>query len=314
MSEEDDVAIRRGALPADHFTIISNAWMRDARLSWKAKGLLAYIAGHAPGHELSSEQIIAEGDDGRDAVRAGLRELEAAGYLVRRQRRGAGGLVVGTDFELTDPRDGFSVAGKPVPGPDQQERDVSAGQSSDGFSGDGESASKKNTSLEDQKKTPSSTRRGTRLPADWTPSAELIAWTRENAPSVGWPEVEKFRDYWTAQPGQKGVKLDWDATWRNWARRTPEYAGSRPPVSGKRNGMQEQAARTDLIKQATATVVASGGSADDTAAVLAELARLEAVKSGVSGELAQSPVETCLPMPYIDGEIVEPSGTGGDPQ
>lgn len=30
---------------------------------------------------------------------------------------------------------------------------------------------------------------------------------------------DEFRDYWIAQPGQKGVKTDWDATWRNWVRR-----------------------------------------------------------------------------------------------
>jgi uncharacterized protein YdaU (DUF1376 family) len=27
-----------------------------------------------------------------------------------------------------------------------------------------------------------------------------------------------FRDYWVAQPGAKGLKLDWHATFRNWAR------------------------------------------------------------------------------------------------
>ena len=31
---------------------------------------------------------------------------------------------------------------------------------------------------------------------------------------------EKFKDYWISQPGQKGVKLDWFATWRNWVRNT----------------------------------------------------------------------------------------------
>jgi uncharacterized protein YdaU (DUF1376 family) len=31
---------------------------------------------------------------------------------------------------------------------------------------------------------------------------------------------EQFKDYWVAQAGQKGVKLDWDATWRNWVRNT----------------------------------------------------------------------------------------------
>jgi hypothetical protein len=31
---------------------------------------------------------------------------------------------------------------------------------------------------------------------------------------------EQFKDYWISQPGQKGVKLDWFATWRNWVRST----------------------------------------------------------------------------------------------
>ncbi len=29
---------------------------------------------------------------------------------------------------------------------------------------------------------------------------------------------DAFRDYWQAQPGRKGVKADWFATWRNWVR------------------------------------------------------------------------------------------------
>ena len=42
-----------------------------------------------------------------------------------------------------------------------------------------------------------------------------------------WP---RFWDYWIAQPGSKGVKLDWLATWRNWCRRCSESnGGSRPP-------------------------------------------------------------------------------------
>jgi uncharacterized protein YdaU (DUF1376 family) len=31
---------------------------------------------------------------------------------------------------------------------------------------------------------------------------------------------DSFRDYWIAQPGSKGVKADWTATWRNWIRNT----------------------------------------------------------------------------------------------
>jgi hypothetical protein len=45
-------------------------------------------------------------------------------------------------------------------------------------------------------------------------------------------ELEKFRDYWAAQPGQKGVKTDWPATWRNWCRRAVETLPGKPSLGG----------------------------------------------------------------------------------
>ena len=65
--------------------------------------------------------------------------------------------------------------------------------------------------------------RGTRLPDGWQPDPALVDWTRANAPAAANSlEVDRFRDYWTAQPGAKGRKTDWAATWRNWARRCQE--------------------------------------------------------------------------------------------
>ena len=65
--------------------------------------------------------------------------------------------------------------------------------------------------------------RGARLPDGWQPDQALIAWTRANAPAAANVlELDRFRDYWTAQPGAKGRKTDWAATWRNWARRCQE--------------------------------------------------------------------------------------------
>ena len=67
--------------------------------------------------------------------------------------------------------------------------------------------------------------RGTRLPDRWQPDPALVVWTRANAPAAANAvEVDRFRDYWTAQPGAKGRKTDWAATWRNWARRCQEQA------------------------------------------------------------------------------------------
>lgn len=61
--------------------------------------------------------------------------------------------------------------------------------------------------------------RGSRLPDDFNPDLEfamsegLTAFQAER-------EAAQFRDYWMQQAGQKGVKLDWPATWRTWVRNT----------------------------------------------------------------------------------------------
>jgi hypothetical protein len=36
----------------------------------------------------------------------------------------------------------------------------------------------------------------------------------------------RFTDHWNAQPGQRGVKLDWLATWRNWVRNERREKGN----------------------------------------------------------------------------------------
>jgi len=91
------------SVPADHFTIIRNDWLRDERLSWKARGLVAYLASHRVGWSTSLDQLASVGKDGKDSVRAGLRELEAFGYLKVSRERNPDGTLAGTDFDLTDP-------------------------------------------------------------------------------------------------------------------------------------------------------------------------------------------------------------------
>lgn len=59
----------------------------------------------------------------------------------------------------------------------------------------------------------------TRLPADWKPDDVGIAFCKAERPDLNAESVaDRFRDYWTAQPGAKGRKTDWPATWRNWVR------------------------------------------------------------------------------------------------
>jgi uncharacterized protein YdaU (DUF1376 family) len=64
-------------------------------------------------------------------------------------------------------------------------------------------------------------KRGSRLSSDFLFTGEWLAFCKQERPELEPVQTfEKFKDYWIAQPGQKGVKLDWDATWRNWVRST----------------------------------------------------------------------------------------------
>jgi hypothetical protein len=67
-------------------------------------------------------------------------------------------------------------------------------------------------------------RKGSRVTADHRPNIEAAV--AEGMPQhVAHQEARKFVDHFLALPGEKGVKLDWDATWRNWFRRAAEYRG-----------------------------------------------------------------------------------------
>lgn len=73
-------------------------------------------------------------------------------------------------------------------------------------------------------------KRGSRLPADWTPPLAVRDWAVRELPGFDTRrEHANFVDYWIAAPGQKGVKVDWDATWRRWMRNAAERSGWRPP-------------------------------------------------------------------------------------
>ena len=67
----------------DNFTIVSNTIVRDHRLSWKARGLLIYLLSQPDHWRASSAHLASISPEGIHAVRTGLKELEAAGYLRR---------------------------------------------------------------------------------------------------------------------------------------------------------------------------------------------------------------------------------------
>ena len=71
---------------------------------------------------------------------------------------------------------------------------------------------------------PSKANRGHRWPSDAIVPDDWILEAAEYLRVNGLPQIDlklsadTFQDYWPAQPGADGLKLDWRATWRNWVR------------------------------------------------------------------------------------------------
>lgn len=89
--------------------------------------------------------------------------------------------------------------------------------------------------------------RATRLSKD-TP---LTTVNRYFAAAAGIPEAEvdrvwaEFIDYWISVPGQRGMKLNWDATWRNRVRQITPWKGAVNgfvPRPGSREDQRERTA------------------------------------------------------------------------
>ncbi|KQX07200.1 MULTISPECIES: hypothetical protein [unclassified Leifsonia] len=94
------------------FTQIPNAWLRDIRLSRRAKGLLAELMTHRVGWHISIASLQAAGTEGRDAIRKAIAELASLGYLEVSQARGGRGRFNEVEYELSEPTGvGFSVTG-----------------------------------------------------------------------------------------------------------------------------------------------------------------------------------------------------------
>ena len=73
------------------YTVISNAAINDARLSFRARGVLVWLLAKPDDWTTSAEALATQATEGRDAVRSAMRELVDAGYIVRDKHRGPGG-------------------------------------------------------------------------------------------------------------------------------------------------------------------------------------------------------------------------------
>ena len=95
--------------------------------------------------------------------------------------------------------------------------------------------------------------RGSRISATWFLPKDWGVWaTGEGMDDLSVRrEADRFADYWRGVAGAKGVKLDWQATWRNWVRKSLADGRTARPRSDPRPGDQ-RTAKDGSIRELTA--------------------------------------------------------------
>ena len=83
-----------------NYTVMSNYHLRDTGLTLKAIGLLSKMLSLTDEWDYTTRGLAAICKEGVDAIGAALKELEARGYLVRRQIRDSKGRITDTEYTI----------------------------------------------------------------------------------------------------------------------------------------------------------------------------------------------------------------------
>ena len=122
------------------YTVMSNYHLKDTALSLKAKGLLSMFLSFPDDWNYTTRGLASICKEGVEAIGNTIKELEKAGYIVRRQLRGANGRITDTEYVIyeqpqppepkdaapdTPPGTGTPDTTSPYPGnPDMVEPDM----------------------------------------------------------------------------------------------------------------------------------------------------------------------------------------------
>ena len=82
------------------YTIMCNHHLKDTGLSLKAKGLLTIMLSLPDSWNYTTRGLAAICKEGVDAISSAIRELEQAGYVVRRQLRDGRGRITDTEYVI----------------------------------------------------------------------------------------------------------------------------------------------------------------------------------------------------------------------
>lgn len=240
----------------DNWVQVPKNILRDRSLSFKAMGLVAWLASHKPGFQINRRFIYAATTSGKTAVESGIAELKAAGYLtVEQARDDRGRMAGGTVYVLhrwpkdrhPENRDNGSGTGVPVSRTTGNPDDGKPATKEDYSSS--KTSEERETSLADAaasapqpavdalfdtttrvpaskaKDAKTATKRGTTAPETLEITPAMCEWaTREGIAVNLEAETAQMLDHHQA----KGSTFrDWTAAWRTWMRNSQKFAKQR---------------------------------------------------------------------------------------
>lgn len=188
------------------FAQVANAVLNDQKLSWKAKGIYAYLFSKPETWDFSTHRIKDDSTDGRESLLTGIKELEDAGYL-KRERQGNGRVKYviayaepqsGNSTKEIEPESGNPTVGKPHSG---KTRPVS------NIDNTSNTEKESNTYLQN---TPGEFAR-----KFFEGDLEAVGQIEKQLEDAGLPktfivnELLKFKNYWT-EPTRSGKKQRWE--------------------------------------------------------------------------------------------------------
>lgn len=213
------------------FAQIANAALRDKRLSFKARGVLAMVLSYSGEWESPRDWLESMSDkDGREAIQSALNELTELGYrkVVKRQKDDGTWLTEAhwfhTPEEPTEGRvsrrpDKPSV-GQPVLPPEHHLQNTESGSASPPLAVDDQRLTEFSLISPPVPTSGNSRKRPvTPIPDEWlamdTPPKELIAKAKEVGLAVA--DIGRVWRAFTSWHAAKDTRYArWEWTWRNW--------------------------------------------------------------------------------------------------
>ena len=157
------------------YTVISNVFLRDERLSLKSKGLLAYVLSLPNDWVLYVSELANHHKDGTSAIYSAFKELTDLGY-VRRKRERIDGKLGGIDYIISET-------------PILENLNV-------------ENLNQENLNQENQQLLNTNNNKVNNLQSNY-----LLEWNRI-AEEIKFTDIDRFIDYWT-EKSPNGRKMRW---------------------------------------------------------------------------------------------------------